>query len=67
MERLTVNLTDRASASLARAADLTGDTQTDVVNRALSVYVRLEEIRAAGGAVYVRQGLDETFEQLVIF
>lgn len=42
-ERLTVNLIAEASDALRAAAVLTGDTRTDVVNRALQVYAAAVE------------------------
>lgn len=42
-ERLTVNLTAKASAALHREAKESGDSLTDVVNRALQVYGLVSE------------------------
>lgn len=67
MERLTVNLTPRASASLAEAVRLSGDTETDALNRAVTIYAYFEQIRVNGGAVYVRPSVDEEITQLLIF
>lgn len=47
--RLTVNLVPRAAAALQRACELTGDTKTDVVNRALQSYALLQELSDLGG------------------
>jgi hypothetical protein len=54
LERITVNLTGRASRALELAAELTGDTKTDTVNRALQIYAYVEQVMAAGGSVRVR-------------
>jgi hypothetical protein len=54
-ERVTVNVTGRASRALDLAAELTGDTKTDTLNRALQVYAYLERLTACGGSVYVRE------------
>lgn len=56
-ERLTVNLTRRAYLARKLAAELTGDTETDVVNRALQAYAYLEYITSPdrGGEVAVRE------------
>jgi hypothetical protein len=51
-ERVTVNLTPNAAA--ARAAATTGDSKTDVVNRAVQVYALLTAEVRAGGHVLVR-------------
>lgn len=66
MERLTVNLTDRAADALRATALLTGDNKTDTVNRALSVYAYMEELRAAGGSLLVRDAAGE-IRELVVF
>ena len=41
LTKLTVHLTPRAWDSLVEAADLTGDTKTDTVNRALALYAHI--------------------------
>jgi hypothetical protein len=53
-ERVTVNLTPNAAAAPARAAATTGDSKTDVVNRAVQVYALLTAEVRAGGHVLVR-------------
>ncbi|MFI0357722.1 hypothetical protein [Actinomadura sp. 9N407] len=55
-ERITVNLTGKGAASLAELVRLTGDSKTDVINRALSLYDYFESITDGGGAVFVREG-----------
>jgi hypothetical protein len=67
VERVTVNLTPRASEALERAVRLTGDTKTDTINRALQLYAYLEGIMQADGSVYVRPGPDAETERLRIF
>ena len=42
-------------AGAAAGGDLTGDRQTDVIDRALQVYAYMEEVNANGGDVYVRE------------
>jgi hypothetical protein len=54
MERVTVNLTARASEALRESVELTGDTKTDTINRALLVYAFLQRVMREGGAVYTR-------------
>lgn len=41
LTKLTVNLVPRAVAALQAAAETTGDTRTDTVNRALQMYATL--------------------------
>jgi hypothetical protein len=66
-ERVTVNLTGRASRALEATTDITGDTKTDTINRALQVYAYLEEVAARGGSIYVREAEGSELERLKIF
>ncbi|WP_026415654.1 hypothetical protein [Actinomadura oligospora] len=54
-ERVTVNLTAKGAAALTELMRLTGDTKTDVINRALGVYAYLENVIQQDGKVYVRE------------
>lgn len=54
-ERVTVNLTGRGAGALSELVRRTGDSKTDVINRALSVYELIERISGEGGAVFVRE------------
>jgi hypothetical protein len=67
LERVTVNLVARASRALQLASDLTGDTKTDSINRAIQVYAYLEEISSRGGDVYVRESKDSELQLLKMF
>jgi hypothetical protein len=67
LDRLTVNLTGRASRALDQATEITGDTKTDAVNRALQVYAYLEEVLARGGSLYVREAQGSELERLKVF
>ena len=67
LERVTVNLIARASRALQQVSQLTGDTKTDSMNRAIQIYAYLEEINARGGAVYVRESPDSELERLKMF
>jgi uncharacterized protein (DUF1778 family) len=64
LERVTVNLTVRSASAMRQAADLTGDTKTDTINRALQVYAYWEKVIADGGAWYVRETEDAELMQL---
>lgn len=46
--KLTVNLVPEAYGALLEASKVTGDTRTDVVNRALSLYAFVEARRSEG-------------------
>ena len=67
LERITVNLTRRACRALDLAAELTGDTKTDTVNRALQVYAYLEQVTSRGGSFYVREAAGPELELLKVF
>lgn len=62
LERVTVYLTARASRALGLAAELTGDSRTDAVNRAIQVYASLallaaqDDVMIRGNAAARRRG-----------
>lgn len=66
LDRVTVNLVPRSSQALAKVMELTGDSKTDCINRALPVYAYLEEILANGGSVLVQEGPDGELIKIVI-
>lgn len=65
LERVTVNLIPRASRALEQAVELTGDSKTDAINRALQVYAYLEQVWADGGAILAKNG--DTVTELKFF
>lgn len=67
MERVTINLTPRAAKALSKAIEITEDSKTDCVNRALPVYAYIEEVLASGGSVTVQESPDAEPYRLVIF
>jgi hypothetical protein len=67
LERVTVNLTGRASRALELATELTEESKTDTINRALQFYSYVEQIMARGGSIYVREAADSELERLKIF
>lgn len=64
LERVTVNLTARASRALQQLSDLTDDTKTDSINRAIQIYAYLEEITSRGGTIYVKDSGSDQVERL---
>ena len=67
LRRITVNLTPRSCAALDQAAKLTGDSQTDTLNRAVQVYAYVMNVTQNGGDLYVRdQGHDELERLLLV-
>jgi len=67
LQRITVNLTPRSAAALELASKITGDTRTDVVNRAIQIYAYLEQVISQGGSVHVRESADAEQQLLKIF
>ena len=65
--RVTVNLTERSTKALQDAVSSSGDTQTDVINRALQVYAYLESVMAAGSRLYVENADRQERERLRFF
>jgi len=53
LTRLIVNLTPRAAAALGSVEAYTGDSRTDVVNRALQVYALLCDVGQHEGSYWV--------------
>lgn len=67
LERVTVNLTMRASRALEETVELTGDSKTDSINRALSVYAYVTKVLQDGGSIFVQDKDDTELKQLMIF
>ncbi len=67
LERVTVNLTPRSARALELATQLTGDTKTDTINRALQIYAFLEQVTATGGSIYARETADSELVRLKVF
>lgn len=64
LERVTVNLVVRASRALQKVIEITGDSKTDAINRAIQVYALFEEIEANGGDIYFRESKDSDLQLL---
>ncbi|GII96160.1 hypothetical protein [Sinosporangium siamense] len=67
LERVTVNLTARASQALENVVELTGDSKTDAINRAVQIYAFLEQVLSSDGAVYIRASPDGELERIRLF
>lgn len=63
-ERVTVNLTQKSSEALANAVELTRDSKTDSLNKALQLYDLVQSVLANGGAVYIREVAGGELERL---
>jgi hypothetical protein len=66
LRRITVNLTPRACAALDQAAKLTGDSQTDTLNRAIQIYAYVMNVTQNGGDLYVRDKGHDELERLLL-
>ncbi|MDA2809456.1 hypothetical protein O4J56_02290 [Nocardiopsis sp. RSe5-2] len=64
---MTVNLTARSTQALDTTVAATGDTQTDVINRAIQVYAYLEQAMARGELIYLEDPEKQMRERLRFF
>ncbi len=67
LERVTVNLTTRSVAAMDTITNLTGDTKTEAINKALQFYAHIEGFLASGGALYMRDPGSNEMERIKIF
>jgi hypothetical protein len=67
LERITVNLIARAARALRAVSELTGDSRTDSVNRAIQVYAYVMQVDVNGGGIYVRESADAEVQRLKMF
>jgi hypothetical protein len=67
LERVTVNLSGRSVAALDALVQLTGDTKTDSINKALQVYSYVRQLMHDGGRLYARETPQGEAERLHIF
>jgi hypothetical protein len=58
-ERVTVILTAASSAALTAAAEATGDTTTDIINRAIQTYAMFAGEVAEGGRVLIQHAAEQ--------
>lgn len=52
--KTTVNLTERSTAALQLAMDLTGDGKTDTINRAVQIYSYLMYSISEGADIHLK-------------
>jgi len=67
MERITVNLNQRGAAALKAVMDLTEDSKTDCINRAVTIYAFIEKVLSEGCSVLVQESDSTEPQRLVIF
>lgn len=54
LNKVTVNLTERAMTALLETADRLGDTKTDTLNRAVQLYAVITALKPGQGARFDR-------------
>ena len=57
-ERVTVNLAQPASTALENAVKTTGQTKTEVINKALQLFADVMAAQDAGGALWIQESKD---------
>jgi len=67
LERVTVNLTPRTSGALEQLVEITGDSKTDTIYKALQVFAYLQQLQHGDGAIYVQEPGSKERERLRIF
>lgn len=67
LERVTVNLTPKSVAAMNRITQLTGDTKTEAINKALQFYGHIQEFLDAEGSLYMRDHGSTELERIKIF
>lgn len=67
LERVTVNLTAKSLRALERLSELTGESKTEAINRALQLYAFLEEFQADEGVVFLREAGKNDLQRLRMF
>lgn len=67
LEKITVNLTPRTVAALELLVEMTGNSKTDSINRAIQIYSYLESVWGQGGSVHVQEGKDREMNTLKVF
>jgi hypothetical protein len=50
LRKITTNYTPRSASALQLAMELSGDSQTDTLNRAIQIHAYLLHLRKEGGA-----------------
>lgn len=66
LARVTVPLTPRTDRALDAAVQITGDTQTHVLNRALQVYAHLQGLAEQGWSVYLEDPATGERDNLIL-
>lgn len=67
LERVTVNLTPKSVAAMTLITQLTGDTKTEAINKALQFYGHIQEFLNASGSLYMRDHGSTELERVKIF
>lgn len=67
LERVTTNLTRKTAEALSVAMNVTGDTKTHTINKAIQLYALLQQILAEGGSMSIRRAGEKESKQLFMF
>jgi hypothetical protein len=68
LQRLTVNLVPRATRDLEQAmTKMKGDSKTDIVNRAISVYNYIEQLSSSDSRIYIKTSDESEWRELKLF
>lgn len=66
MERVTVNLTDKAAEALHEAVQLSESNKTTVICKALHTYLLMIKTAAEEGDIYVRPAPGAPLERIIM-
>lgn len=66
LTRVTANFVPRAVAALDVAGEITGDNQTDVLNRSVQVYAYITKMIDEGNLLFVENPTTGARERLVL-
>lgn len=65
-DRITVNVTRSGADALKSVIEITEESKTDAIMRALRIYAMLCAIQAEGGAIYVQRPPDHEMEKVIL-
>ena len=66
LTKVSANFVNRAMAALEMASEITGDNQTDVLNRSVQVYAYIAKMIDEGKLVFVEDPTTGARERLVL-
>jgi hypothetical protein len=66
LERITVNFVPRASEALQQAVELTRDSKTDTLNRAIQLYAYVLKAQAGGQDLFIGDVKDGKLDKILL-